>query len=209
MVILAAFQWTNTTNRHSAAVQLTQRCPASFWAGLCSRFHRGHHRFLLEQDLLAETSTSSVQPQTHNTLNIYTHMYICLFSLPTMVLPLLTCSPPPSPVSVVWSLDFGSLRFSQTALTGVSPAEQDQPGNPGAASEWLSGPAQHTHTIVIRASRKQRVLLLLPLCAAAAVYWRHVVSAATDTGPSYWWAASPSQHAYPPTAEQKGHIFPL
>lgn len=55
------------------------------------------------------------------------------------------CSPPPSPVSAVWSLDFESLHFSQTAWTEVSPAEQDQPWNPAAASGWLSGPEKHMH----------------------------------------------------------------
>lgn len=88
-------------------------------------------------------------------------------------------SPPPSPVSVVWSLDFGSLHFSQTAWTGASPAGQDQPWNPGSASEWLSGPAQHTHThTVIQATHKQQCTVIgvvfppqhtVPSCAAAAV----------------------------------------
>lgn len=56
--------------------------------------------------------------------------------------------PPLSPVSVIWSLDFGVLHFSQTALTEVFPAERDQPWIPGAASEWLSGPAPNQSHIV-------------------------------------------------------------
>lgn len=95
-------------------------------------------------------------------------MYICQFiqstnngvSLVDMRLVGFKHSPPPSPVSVVWSLDFGSLHFSQTAWTGASPAEQDQPGTPGAVSEWLSGPAPHMHTIVIRATHKQQRVLI-------------------------------------------------
>lgn len=118
-----------------------------------------------------------LRPQHHlyNTHNIYVYLYMCLFihctnngaSIVDMRFVVLKCSPPPSPVSVVWSLDFGSLHFSHTALTGASPAEQDQPGNPGAASEWLSGPAQHTHTIVIRATHKQQHVLLLPCYLSA------------------------------------------
>ncbi len=54
-------------------------------------------------------------------------------------------SPPASPVSAVWSSDSGSLRFSRTALTGVSPAERDRPWRPAAASEWRSEPARHIH----------------------------------------------------------------
>lgn len=68
----------------------------------------------------------------------------------TMRLRCLRCSPPPFPAAVVWSSDFGSLRFSQTALTGASPAEQDQPWSPEAASELLSGPVQHmnNHAVI-------------------------------------------------------------
>lgn len=58
----------------------------------------------------------------------------------------LTCrqthSPPPSPVFAVYSWDFGSLHSSLPAWPGVSPVVQGRPGNPGAASEWLSEPTK-------------------------------------------------------------------
>lgn len=48
--------------------------------------------------------------------------------------------------------------------------------------------------------------MTVPSCVAAAACWRRIASVKTDTGLSYLWAVSPSQHAYPPAEIQKHHV---
>ena len=87
-----------------------------------------------------------------------------------MTLICLKRSPPPSPVSAVWSSDFGSLHFSPTALTGASPAVQDQLWNPAAASELLSGPAQHAHPCFHSSYRHTTVYVKSPCISPVSLH---------------------------------------
>lgn len=131
----------------------------------------------------------------------HTHLFVhvvrvLLFFVLLMTHVAFKLSPPPSPVFAVWSLGFGSLHFSQTTWTGVSPAEPDQLWIPGSASEWLSGPARHmrSHAVIHtthkqqRADRRRRVLswnhgtfmrcsccLLKACCFCSDWYWTFIL----------------------------------
>lgn len=61
----------------------------------------------------------------------------------------------------------------------------------------------------VRTAHIQVSVNLVPSCAAAAACWKHVVSAGTDTGPSYWSAVSPFQRVYPPTERDAYWSFHL
>lgn len=129
---------------------------------------------------------------------------------------LLKSSPPPSPSVGVWSSDFWSPHFCHTALTGASPAEQGRPGRLGAASGLLCEPARqsHGHARSLEEGHEQRDLLppcsaplnTVPSSAAAAVWWRHAVSAGTGAATSCCWAVFPFRRVCPPAATHT-HIY--